>query len=87
MSEIQSETKRAKAIKAKYEKDLLKRKDVQGVGVGLRQKAGEFTQEVCIVVMVRIKMAFDDLEDDERLPVELEGVGVDVQEVGDITVG
>ena len=74
----------AQTIKAKYESDLLARRGVTGVGVGFRQKGGVFTEEVVIVVMVNKKLAQDDLDEDDRLPTELEGVSVDVQEVGRI---
>ena len=76
--------KQAQAIKAKYEADLLAWRGVTGVGVGFRQKGGVFTEAVVIVVMVNKKLAQDDLDEDDRLPTELDGVLVDVQEVGRI---
>lgn len=77
---------RVHAVKARYESELLSRPGVMGVGVGLRQRRGEFTQEVCIVVTVDKKYGLEDLDDDDVLPTELEGIPVDVQEVGDIGV-
>jgi hypothetical protein len=41
---------------------------------------------VCIVVTVDKKYGLEDLDDDDVLPTELEGIPVDVQEVGDIGV-
>lgn len=75
---------RARAVKAKYEADLMARPGVVGVGIGLRQRSGELTNEVCIVVMVRRKVPSALLDEDERLPRSLEGVPVDVQEVGEV---
>ncbi len=75
---------RARAVKAKYEAELMAHPGVVGVGIGLRQRGGELTNEVCIVVMVRRKIPRALLEESERLPHVLEGVPVDVQEVGEI---
>lgn len=77
---------RARAVKAKYETELLAYPGVTGVGVGWRHKAGSFTEEVSIVVMVRKKRAPGDLNPRDILPTELDGIPVDVQESGDITV-
>ena len=78
---------RARAVKNKYEAHLLAYPNVVGVGVGLRQRAGRYTEELCIVVAVRAKRAHAALEPDALLPAELDGVPVDVVEVGEITAG
>lgn len=57
---------------------------VVGVGVGLRQKSGQLTDDVAIVVMVRNKLALNKLSPGEVLPRELDGIPVDVQETGEI---
>ncbi len=75
---------RARAVKAKYEADPMARPGVVGVGIGLRQRGGELINEVCIVVMVRRKVPRALLDEEERLPHALEGVPLDVQEVGEI---
>ena len=76
--------KRIRAIKARYEDQLMARPGVMSVGVGLRQQDGEQTSEVCIVVMVRDKQTIDNLPPDQALPEQIEGVSVDIQESGDI---
>jgi hypothetical protein len=86
MPDRSEEMNHALAVKAKYEDDLLARPGVKSVGVGLRQKSGEYTEEVCIVVTVHTKHPLGDLEASEVLPTNLEGIPVDVQEVGDINV-
>ncbi len=75
----------ARRVKARHEVKLLARPGVVGVGVGYRQRGGTPTDEVAIVVMVRKKRPPDELAPEEILPSELEGVPLDVQEVGDIT--
>ena len=78
------EMSRIQAVKAKHEKRLLRKRNVVGVGVGLRQKAGELTEEVVLTVMVRQKQPSSALPPRDRIPSELDGVPVDVQEVGTI---
>ena len=80
----QADTSRVQAVRKKYEKRLLRKKNVVGVGVGLRQRAGELTDEVVLTVMVRQKQPAADLRRRDRIPAELDGVPVDVQEVGTI---
>lgn len=73
-----------RAVKAKYEDSLLKLPGVIGVGVGMRQRGGQWTDEVCIVVSVQNKLPADALDPKEIVPHELDGVPVDVLEVGEI---
>jgi hypothetical protein len=64
----------------------LTKANVVGVGVGLRSRAGVFTDEVAIIVMVSKKYLSADLTFEDLLPEEIEGVPVDVQEVGEISL-
>ncbi len=73
-----------KAVKAAHEKELLRKANVVGVGVGLCQRGGRLTGEACIVVSVRRKLPASQLEPADLVPPELDGVPVDVQEVGEI---
>jgi hypothetical protein len=57
---------------------------VVGVGVGLRSRGGTHTQEVVLVVMVSRKLPWRMLAEEDRIPSELDGVPVDVQEVGEL---
>ena len=77
---------RIRAVKTRYEGHLLARPGVVSVGVGLRQRSGTLTDEVCIVVMVRNKRPLVNLPADEVLPGAIEGVPVDVQESGEIVI-
>jgi hypothetical protein len=78
------EQARVRAIKKAHEKALMDKANVVGVGVGLRQQGGVRTGEVALVVMVSRKVPPDQLSPDDVIPDEIEGVPVDVQEVGEI---
>ena len=73
---------RIQAVKAKYEKRLLRKKNVVGVGVGFREKDGKLTEEMALTVLVRQKQSWSILRRRDRIPTELDGVPVDVKEVG-----
>ncbi len=73
---------RLKAIKTAHEADLMRRANVVGVGIGLRQRKGEFTSEPVIVVSVTHKVPLSQLAPGDVIPRELEGIPVDVQTTG-----
>lgn len=75
---------RAQAVKRAHQEALMARPNVVGVGVGLIRRGGVLTQEVGIIVMVSRKYSSGQLAAPDRIPSELEGVPVDVQEVGEI---
>lgn len=70
------------AVKTSHEEDLMRRANVVGVGIGLRQREGRFTREPVIVVSVTHKLPLSELTPEDAIPSELEGVPVDVQVVG-----
>lgn len=78
-------TARAQAVQARYADELMSKAHVQGVGVGLAKKDGQYTNEVAIVVMVDQKVPASQLDPDDVIPKELDGVRVDVQEMGFFT--
>jgi hypothetical protein len=73
---------RAQAVKAKYERELMRKPNVVGVGIGFREQAGQATDQVCIVVSVRVKVPLDQLAPKDVIPNVLEGVQVDVKATG-----
>jgi len=72
-------------IKARYEKQLMKLPNVVGVGVGFKQKNGQPTDEIVLVVNVSSKKPLAELDRKDVIPTELDGVPVDVQETGKIS--
>jgi hypothetical protein len=80
----QAQTDEIRRVRRIYEKELLAKANVVGVGVGLRQRSGERTGEPALVVLVRKKIPLEQLSSQDVIPASLEGVPVDVQEVGDI---
>lgn len=72
-------------VQAKYIDELMAYPHVVGVGIGMRQKDGEYTDELSLVVMVDEKIPLAQLDHNSILPIELEGVGIDVQETGNFS--
>ena len=80
----QDATLRAQAVKQAYTSQLMSKANVVGVGVGFCKRGGERTGEVGLVVMVNKKLPAAQLAPDDLIPSEIEGVPVDIQEVGDV---
>lgn len=56
-----------------------KHENVIGVGIGHRRKAGEtHTDEVALIVYVREKLLPEDVDPDNLIPPEFQGIGTDV---------
>lgn len=81
----EADLKRVRAVLARHEAELLSLPNVIGVGVGMRQVGDQSTGEAAIVVLVRRKLAPESLPEGGLAPSELEGVPVDVQEIGEIS--
>lgn len=75
---------RLRAVRAAHEADLMRKANVVGVGIGLRQRGGEPTGEPVIVVSVTHKVPLSQLAPGDVVPHELEGIPVDVQAVGEL---
>ncbi|MBL7184022.1 MAG: hypothetical protein ISS50_06195 [Anaerolineae bacterium] len=73
-----------RAIKDRHEAGLLKRKNVVGLGIGYKEVEGQETGLLSLVVMVRKKESSSQLDATDLVPSEIEGVPVDVKEVGEI---
>lgn len=76
---------RVMEVKRAHEGELLAKANVVGVGVGYRQRGNQSTPEIALVVMVTQKLPPDRLAPDDLVPSFIDGVPVDVQEVGEIT--
>jgi hypothetical protein len=73
-----------RAVKDRHEEDLLKKKNVVGLGIGYREVGGQKTEQLSLVVMVRKKELSSQLDATDLVPSEIDGVPVDVKEVGEI---
>lgn len=74
-------------IQAKYADELMAYPHVVGIGIGLRQRDGEYTDELTLVIMVDEKLPVAQLAEEDILPTEIEGIPVDVQELGEFSAG
>jgi len=73
---------RAIEVKRRYEQSLMQRPNVVGVGIGFQTKLGQPTETVALIVNVTQKKPRTELLPADVIPGILEGVPVDVQEVG-----
>jgi hypothetical protein len=81
-NDLSEQIRHVTSVQAKYTDQLMRIPHVTGIAVGFARKAGEMTPELSLIVMVDEKVSDDDLEPAERIPKELDGVRVDVQETG-----
>jgi hypothetical protein len=75
---------RAERVRDEYQAELMGKSNVVGVGVGLRERGGDYTSEVVVVVFVSRKLPAAQLNPDDLIPPEIDGVPIDVQEIGEI---
>jgi hypothetical protein len=69
-------------VQVKYAAMLMNKPNVVGVAIGYVQQGGITLDEKGIVVMVSHKLPERQLPPKDRIPPELDGVRVDVQEFG-----
>lgn len=84
-SDSSASLERIRTVKRLHESKLLGMTNVVGVGIGYRTRLGVRTQDPALVVMVKKKLPPELLTPSDVIPAEIDGVPVDVQEVGDIT--
>ena len=77
-----AKTARANLVLQKYTNELMRKKHVMGVGIGMEHKDGVPTGEVSLVVMVDHKVPPDMVSPEDIIPAQLDGIRVDVQEIG-----
>jgi len=80
----QDAVQRAMEVKRRHETELMGKPNVVAVGVGYRTRGGVRSEEVCIVVSVKVKVPESQLKRGETIPASLDGVPVDVVETGEI---
>jgi hypothetical protein len=81
-ADFQEQSERIKVVKRLHEDELLRKPNVVGVGIGYRRTAGEATRDLALVVMVSSKLPAALLGEQDLIPSSIEGIPVDVQEVG-----
>jgi hypothetical protein len=77
-------TQKAMVVKRTHQAELMTKANVVGVGIGFRSQRGVPTDQVALVVMVNRKVPKSKLKPKDLLPLEIEGIPVDVQEVGEL---
>jgi len=83
-SSVQEATEKARRVKNTHLADLMAKANVIGVGIGYSHRGGVKTDQVGLVVMVRKKIPPHQLTNQDMIPEEIDGVPIDVQEVGEI---
>ena len=78
---------KATEVQETHTDELMEKENVVGVAVGMRRVRGERTDEICIVVMVTHKVPLSQLQPKDRVPPVIDGVHVDVQEMGEFSAG
>ncbi|MGH3664704.1 MAG: serine protease [Egibacteraceae bacterium] len=74
-------------VQASNQAELLDKEHVVGVALGHKVRGGEDTGERALTVLVDAKLDGELLADDDMVPDTLDGMPVDVKEVGTITAG
>ena len=76
------ELERARQISRAHSEELLSKPNVIAVGVGFQEGS---RSELALIVMVQQKLPKSALTEEEIVPHEIEGLPVEVREVGDVT--
>lgn len=82
MSDDSEILEQARRVSRGHAKQLMQKANVVGVGVGLAAAGG-----FAVVVMVNRKLPRDQLKPEDLLPPEIEGIPVEVREVGELRAG
>ncbi|MBN1560909.1 hypothetical protein JW998_11705 [candidate division KSB1 bacterium] len=71
-------------LRQKTQKEILKKANVIGVGVGRKETAGKKAEELSLKVFVQEKVAVSALLSKDLIPKEIDGISTDVTAVGEI---
>jgi hypothetical protein len=71
-----------KVVKETHLSELMSKPNVVGVGVGKRNVGGQQTDELALVVMVSKKLPEVQLDKADLIPRKIDGIPVDVREIG-----
>lgn len=84
MPQDQATIDRITRAQDQHSEALLRLPNVVGTALGVKMIDDEPTGDLALVVLVRQKVPLERLKPEERIPAEIDGVLVDVQEVGDV---
>lgn len=71
-------------VKGRYQASLLKKPNVVGLGIGYKERGGGKTDQLSLVVLVKSKVPPSQLQPEDAIPSEIEGIPTDVREVGEL---
>ncbi len=71
-------------VKNKYADEILKKRNVVGVGVGKKRTQGEESDGYCIRVYVEKKLSVEELSEDDLVQPSYDSYRTDVVETGKI---
>ena len=74
--------KHIRSVKNRYEAELLVLPNVIGVGIGLKEINGQITDQLSIIVNVSQKKPLSQLAPADVIPIEIQDIVTDVQEIG-----
>jgi hypothetical protein len=77
---------KARKVREKYEKALMRKKGVVGCAVGHKIIDGKKTDQICIICYVIKKIPADQLIGSDLIPSMIEGIPTDVIETGEMRV-
>jgi len=80
--DLKSEAEHIQSVLNLHREELLSKPNVVGVAVGFQKQADLSTQNLAIVVLVDTKVAAGSLTESEVIPASIDGILVDVQEIG-----
>lgn len=83
--DLNAETARIMAVMKEHKSELLAKPNVVGVAVGFQQQQGISTQNLALVVLVENKLPQNLIPPEGQIPAEIDGILVDVQEIGKIS--
>jgi hypothetical protein len=81
----EAEMAQAATVQARYGDRLLQLPHVVGVGIGFMKIGDQVTSQIALVVMVDQKIEEENLQPEQRIPSQLDGVPIMIQEVGTFT--
>ncbi len=84
MNKREAHYEKVRRIKEKYEDFLMSKEGVVGCSIGYKVVGGKKTEKLSILCLVKEKKPEENLKKSDLVPKEIEGVPVDVVEVGEI---